>query len=80
MITNKYATVKQIKEKAKNKKVILATDPDREGESIAWHIAQVLELNPNEKNRVSFNEVTKKAVLEAMEHPKPIDMDLVSSQ
>lgn len=80
VIPNKYATVKQIKEKAKNKKVILATDPDREGESIAWHIAQVLELNPNEKNRVSFNEVTKKAVLEAMEHPKPIDMDLVSSQ
>lgn len=80
VIPNKNATVKQIKTKAKDKKVLIATDPDREGESIAWHIAEVLELDPKDKTRVSFNEVTKKAVLEAIENPQPIDENLVSSQ
>ena len=58
----------------------LASDPDREGEAIAWHLAQVLELDMENDNRIIFNEITKKAVLEAFQHPRTIDQDLVKSQ
>ena len=61
-------------------KVYLATDPDREGEAISWHLAQVLDLDMDDDNRIVFNEVTKNAVIEALDHPRKIDQDLVKSQ
>ena len=60
--------------------VYLATDPDREGEAIAWHLADVLSLPIETTKRLEFHEITKKTVLEAVEHPRTIDMNLVSSQ
>ena len=60
--------------------VYLATDPDREGEAISWHLAQVLDLPQDEENRIVFNEITKNAVLEALKNPRKIDLDLVKSQ
>jgi len=80
VIAGKNKVVNQIKKEAKNKEVLIATDPDREGEAIAWHIAEILKLDPNDNIRIRFNEITKKAVLEALENPEPIDMDLVLSQ
>ncbi|HOR53446.1 MAG TPA: type I DNA topoisomerase, partial [Bacilli bacterium] len=77
----RFPEIKALKEALKDKsKVYLATDPDREGESIAWHLAEVLELNEDDYERVEFNEITKKAVLEAFEHPRKIDQDLVHAQ
>ena len=61
-------------------KIYLATDPDREGEAIAWHLARVLDLNTEDNNRIVFHEITKPAILEAMKEPRKIDMDLVKSQ
>lgn len=60
--------------------VLLATDPDREGEAIAWHLATALKLDPQSDLRISFNEISKKAVTEALQHARPIDMDLVNAQ
>ena len=60
--------------------VYLATDPDREGEAISWHLADVLGLDVDIENRVVFNEITKDAIIEAFKHPRTIDMDLVKSQ
>ena len=60
--------------------VLLATDPDREGEAISWHLAQVLDLDTSKTNHIVFNEITKKAVLKAIEEPRRIDLDLVRSQ
>ncbi len=60
--------------------VILATDPDREGEAIAWHLLGAAELDPAKVRRVTFHEITEDAIREAMEHPTSIDMDLVESQ
>ena len=60
--------------------ILLASDNDREGESIAWHLASVLSLNTNECNRITFNEITKKALLDAVSTPRIIDMSLVRSQ
>ncbi|MCR5592942.1 MAG: type I DNA topoisomerase [Saccharofermentans sp.] len=60
--------------------VYIATDPDREGEAIAWHVAKTLKIDPASKCRVTFNEITKKAVLEAINAPRTIDMDLVNAQ
>ncbi|NLN50739.1 MAG: type I DNA topoisomerase [Acholeplasmataceae bacterium] len=80
IIPTKYKTVKQIQKQAQNKKVLIATDPDREGEAIAWHIATLLNLDVNEKIRIRFFEVTKNAINKALANPKPIDMNLVSSQ
>ncbi|MGL6009336.1 MAG: type I DNA topoisomerase [Culicoidibacterales bacterium] len=70
--------LKKVARKADN--VYLATDPDREGEAISWHLAEVLKLDFNAENRVVFNEITKDAVLAAFEQPRKIDMDLVHSQ
>ncbi len=61
-------------------KVFLATDPDREGEAISWHLATVLGLNTDELNRVKFNEINKQSVLKGMQNPEKIDMDLVDAQ
>ncbi len=60
--------------------VYLATDPDREGEAIAWHLAQILALAEDEPNRITFNAITKNAVLEGLEHPRTIDKNLVDAQ
>lgn len=60
--------------------IFLATDPDREGEAISWHLAYILGLDINEENRVTFNEITKTGVATGMENPRRIDMDLVNAQ
>ena len=79
--SDKRAVVKELKDLAKKTDhVYLASDPDREGEAIAWHLANVLDLNMEEENRIIFNEITKHAVVEAFEHPRTIDQDLVKSQ
>ena len=73
--------VEELKEKAeKSDYVFLATDPDREGEAISWHLAYLLDLNTEDDNRVTFNEITKTGVTNGMEHPRSIDMDLVNAQ
>lgn len=78
---DKKETVKELKAKAKKAdQVYLATDPDREGEAISWHLASELKLDVDQDNRVVFNEITKDAVLQAFDHPRKIDMDLVHSQ
>lgn len=69
-----------LKEKKKADEVLLATDPDREGEAISWHLASVLELDVEKVKRLEFHEITKKAVTHAIENPRHIDMDLVASQ
>lgn len=80
-IRGKGDTIKELKSEAnKANKVYLASDPDREGEAIAWHVAHVLKIDNTEKNRVTFNEVTKDAVKEAFKHPRTIDMDTVNAQ
>lgn len=61
-------------------KVYLATDPDREGEAISWHLAHALKLDPKKTARISFNEITKQAVKESLKNPRDIDMDLVDAQ
>ena len=61
-------------------KVYLATDPDREGEAISWHLAHTLNLDPTKPCRIEFHEITKKAVKDALEHPRPIDMARVDAQ
>ena len=68
------------KEVKKADKVYLATDPDREGEAIAWHLANVLKLPEGGKNRITFNEVTKNAVKASIKNVRSIDMDLVDAQ
>lgn len=79
--SDKRAVVKELKDLAKKSDhVYLASDPDREGEAIAWHLANVLDLNMEEENRIIFNEITKNAVIAAFEHPRTIDQDLVKSQ
>lgn len=78
---DKKAVVKELKAKVKDADhVFLATDPDREGEAISWHLAKELELPLDKDNRVVFNEITKDALLEAFKHPRHINIDLVKSQ
>ena len=78
---DKKDIVKQLKDLAKNANyVYLATDPDREGEAIAWHLAKVLDLPLDENNRIVFNEITKNAVTNALKNPRQVDMSLVNSQ
>ncbi|MGL4950121.1 MAG: type I DNA topoisomerase [Anaeroplasmataceae bacterium] len=77
---DKEAVVNTLKKECKGNKVFLATDPDREGEAIAYHLAIILELDINDNNRIVFNEVTKDAVLNAYNNPRKIDMNLVKSQ
>ncbi|HEL1277876.1 TPA: type I DNA topoisomerase [Streptococcus equi subsp. zooepidemicus] len=80
-IRGKDPLINSLKKEAKNaKKVYLASDPDREGEAISWHLSHILGLDPDDNNRVVFNEITKDAVKEAFEGPRKIDMDLVDSQ
>ncbi|HBZ80491.1 MULTISPECIES: type I DNA topoisomerase [Brevibacillus] len=80
-IRGKGDVLKSLKDAAKKvKKVYLAADPDREGEAIAWHLAQYLNLDLNQPLRVVFNEITKDAIKEAFKHPRHINMDLVNAQ
>ncbi len=80
-IRGKGDLIKSLKKDAKNaKKIYLATDPDREGEAIAWHLAYILGINPDEICRVTFNEITKEAVKNAIKEPRKIDMDLTDAQ
>lgn len=78
---DKKAVVKELKSAVKDAEfVYLATDPDREGEAISWHLAELLDIDQDLNNRVVFNEVTKDAVVDALEHPRQIDQSLVKSQ
>ena len=80
-IRGKGDLIKSLKKDAKNaKKVYLATDPDREGEAIAWHLAYLLGIDPNSVCRVTFNEITKTAVQKAIKEPRNIDVNLVDAQ
>ncbi|MFA9414785.1 MULTISPECIES: type I DNA topoisomerase [unclassified Streptococcus] len=80
-IRGKGPLINSLKKEAKNaKQVYLASDPDREGEAISWHLAHILGLDITDKNRVVFNEITKDAVKNAFVEPRPIDMDLVDAQ
>ncbi len=81
IIKGKEKLVKELKEAAaKSDGVLLATDPDREGEAISWHLAYILDLDENALDRVTFNEITKTGVAEGMAHPRAIDLDLVNAQ
>ncbi|WP_125980804.1 type I DNA topoisomerase [Loigolactobacillus iwatensis] len=80
-IRGKGDTIKNLKKYAKKaERVYLASDPDREGEAIAWHVSHILGLDPKDKNRVTFNEITKDTVKNAFKEPRSIDMDLVDAQ
>lgn len=80
-IRGKGDIIKSLRKDAKNAKAVyLASDPDREGEAIAWHVSNILKLEPDEIHRVTFNEITKEAVKEAFKEPRGIDMDLVDAQ
>lgn len=80
-IRGKGPVVKDLKRHAKKaKKVFLASDPDREGEAIAWHLSNILELDENQNNRVVFNEITKDAVKDSFKTPRGIEMNLVDAQ
>ena len=71
----------KIKKEAKNaSRVYLATDPDREGEAISWHLASSLDIDPTKPCRIEFHEITKKAVKDAIDNVRPIDMDRVDAQ
>ena len=81
IIKGKEQLVKDLKaQAAKSDGVILAADPDREGEAISWHLATVLGLDLNEENRVTFNEITKTGVQAGMQNPRKVDMDFVNAQ
>ena len=81
MMKGKKSVVDELKKEAKKvDHVYLATDPDREGEAISWHLKDVLKLNDNDYDRVVFNEITKNAVTDAFNHTRKIDNDLVNSQ
>ena len=81
VIPEKKLVVKKLNELAKKSdKIYLASDPDREGEAIAWHVRQVLEVPDSKINRIEFNEITPKAIKSAVEHPRAIDMERVKAQ
>ena len=80
-MSDKRELIKELRAAAdKSDFVYLATDPDREGEAISWHLAQILKLDMNAENRVSFNEITKTGVKNGMRNPQKINLDLVDAQ
>ncbi len=80
-IPTQKETVKKLKEEAaKAEEILLATDPDREGEAISWHVAELLGLNKSDNIRIAFNEISKNAVQNALKNPRPIDENLVDAQ
>ena len=80
-VRDKKELIAELKKEAKSAKTVyLATDPDREGEAISWHLKELLELGDEKARRVTFNEITKKVVTESIENPRDIDQDLVDAQ
>ena len=80
VVTN-FSSVNELVKKSKDaSEIILATDPDREGEAIAWHVTQVLKINPLTTKRMEFHEITRSSITEAIKNPRTIDLNLVSSQ
>ena len=80
-IRGKGDLIKELKKEAKNaSKIYLATDPDREGEAISWHLAYLLGIDIKSKCRIVFNEITSKTVKEAVKNPREIDLSLVDAQ
>ncbi|WP_455053175.1 DNA topoisomerase, partial [Mogibacterium sp.] len=80
-IRGKGDKIKELKKAASSaSRVLLATDPDREGEAISWHLAYLLDIDPKSECRIVFNEINKEAVKEAIKHPRSIDMGLVDAQ
>lgn len=81
IIADKKEVVESLKKAAKSaEKVLLATDPDREGEAISWHVANILEIPENSPVRIEFNEISKNAIQSALKSPRPIDKNLVDAQ
>ena len=81
IMPDKKDIIKRLKERAqKSERVYLATDPDREGEAISWHIAYILNLDCKDDVRIEFNEISKNAITKALEQPRAIDIDLVNAQ
>ena len=81
IVPDKKTLINDLKKKAQEAdEVLIATDPDREGEAISWHVAYVLGFNPEKKCRIEFNEISKKAVTSALEKPRKIDLNLVDAQ
>ncbi len=80
-VRDKKDLIAQLKKEAKSAKTVyLATDPDREGEAISWHLKELLELPDGKAKRVTFNEITKRVVTESIQHPREIDQNLVDAQ
>lgn len=80
-VPDKKELIEELKKKAqKADEVLIASDPDREGEAIAWHVANILGFDANQNCRIEFNEISKKAVQEALLHPRKIDLKLVNAQ
>lgn len=80
-VRGKASVINSLKKDYKNsQKIFLATDPDREGEAISWHLCYLLDINPEEENRVKFQEITKDSVKEAIKKPEAIDLKLVDAQ
>ena len=80
-VRSKSELIKELKKASKSAgTVYLATDPDREGEAISWHLKELLDLDDDKAQRVTFNEITKKVVTESIKNPRPIDQDLVDAQ
>ncbi len=80
-IRGKGDLIKELKDAAKKaKRIYLATDPDREGEAISWHLSQILNIDPSQKCRVEFHEITKRAITEAFKKPRAVDMGHVNAQ
>jgi DNA topoisomerase-1 len=77
---DKEQVVTELKRAARGKRVLIATDPDREGEAIGWHVARLLELDTTRPMRIEFHEITPKVVRDAVTHPRPIDQNLVDAQ
>ena len=81
LVADKKALIEDMKKAAsKAEQVLIATDPDREGEAISWHVANILGYDPNTPCRIEFNEISKKAVTKALESPRKIDLKLVDAQ
>jgi DNA topoisomerase-1 len=80
VLTGKGKVVKELQKLAKGKTVLCASDPDREGEAIAWHVAELLKKHAKEIKRIEFNEITKRAITEAVKRPREIDKNRVKAQ
>lgn len=80
IIPGKEKVIKDIKKQTEGKKVLLASDMDREGEAIAWHLAQILNLDSKEKNRIIFSEITKNAIINSINNPQTLDFKKVDAQ